>query len=123
MDSQGNPDEFYVQTVYDEIDRFDNWYAKVRIWDKWGIINDDWEALSRIDYDDVSNFQNWYAKVCLWDKRGFINEQWEEICEIKYDALKGFGEFERWRARVNLGEKWWDIDEKGNEFWDEDLEE
>lgn len=114
VNSQWIPDEFYVQTVYDQIDRFDNWYAKVRIWDRWGIINDDWVALSKIDYDDIHNFQNWYAMVSLWNKRWFINEQWEELCEIKYDEV---GEFKGWYASVRLGEKHWEIDEKGKEFW------
>ncbi|PZM86698.1 MAG: hypothetical protein DLD55_05000, partial [candidate division SR1 bacterium] len=97
---------------YDAVYDFKNGYARVRIGEKRGFINEKREEICKIKYDGVGYFKNGYARVRIGEKRGFINEKREEICKIKYD---GVGYFENGYARVKIGEKQGFINEQGEE--------
>lgn len=91
---------------YDEVDIFLDWYARVRLWDKRGLLNEDGEEISEIKYDDIEGglydyvkvrreeVRNYikgkiytYFKVRIWNKWGLLNGDWKKISEIKYDEI------------------------------------
>ncbi len=71
--------DYYYQSLerFDQISDFRDGFAPVKIGDKRGFINEQWEQICEAKYDFVSYFENGFAEVRIGDKRGFINTKWE----------------------------------------------
>ncbi len=68
-----------INGKYDEIFNFVNTYARTKLGNKWGYINDKCEVISKPIYDYVYDFSNSYAKVIKNGKIGYIDEKGNKI--------------------------------------------
>jgi hypothetical protein len=74
---------------YDFVSNYNiNGLTPVKLNNKYGFINENYDEICEIKYDSVWHFHNGFAIVQLNHKFGFINEQGEEICEIKYEYIE-----------------------------------
>lgn len=66
--------------------------AKVRVKDKWGLINTKNEVLCEISYDEIECCGRYLAKMRLKGKWGFVNIKDKEIHEPRYDNICGYAD-------------------------------
>ncbi len=69
---------------YDWVENFHDGFAKVKLNEKWGFINEQGKEICEIKYDMVYCFVNGLLIVKLNGKYGFISEPGKEICELKF---------------------------------------
>jgi len=81
--------------IYDEIITFeevdqdsylsDTGYPiyKVRIWDKYWLVNRELNSVLPVEYDDIKQINCWYI-VKKWDKYWLVDKEWWEIISPKY---------------------------------------
>jgi hypothetical protein len=102
---------------YDFIDDYYNGVARVKLNNKYGIINENGNEICEIKYDYCYNFNfdHNFAKVKLNNKYGYIDINGNEICEIKYDSI---GVFIDGFAIVEINKKLGVINISGEEIFE-----
>lgn len=98
---------------YDHIGKFNNGFAKVKMNNKYGFIDINYEEICEIKYDYVYDFIFGIAIVFLNGKNGIINNKGKEICDIKYDDINCF---DYGYTLLSLNNKFSYINEKGKEI-------
>ena len=105
---------------YDDGDEFfcldsKMFFARVKLNEKWGIINQFGKEITEIKYDYIWKFKNGVARFKLNGKYGFVNIKGEEITLPKYDNAY---DFKNNFAIVELNGKCGFINIKGEEITD-----
>lgn len=75
-----------VTFKYDEVRKFSEEMAAVKIDNKWGFINNRGEEVIKVEYDAVSDFEEGFARVKLNGNWGYINKKGEVVIPIKYSS-------------------------------------
>ena len=77
---------------YDEVIKLSNNLAKVRLLNKWGLINNERVEIVPCKYDYINDFDDGFAKVRINDKYGLIDTNGKEIVSCKYKNISKFYE-------------------------------
>ena len=98
---------------FDEVEVFYKGFARVRLGDKWNLINTDGKILSEdLWFDLVWYFKNGFACVKLGGKYNLINTDGNILREdLWFDDAR---DFKNGFAMVKLNGKWYYIDTQGN---------
>ena len=81
-----------IKFKYDEVNRFSENMAAVKINGKWGFINEYGNEVIKPEYDAVDYFRNGLARVKLNKSWGFINKEGKIVIPIKYKFVSLFNE-------------------------------
>ena len=81
-----------VKFKYDEVRKFSEQLAAIKINGKWGFINKSGKEVIKPEYRAVSDFENGFARVNQNGSWGCINKEGKIIIPIKYEALLNFSE-------------------------------
>ena len=81
-----------IKFKYDEVHRFSENMAAVKINGKWGFINEYGNEVIKPEYDAVDYFRNGLARVKLNKSWGFINKEGKIVIPIKYKFVSLFNE-------------------------------
>lgn len=81
-----------VDFKYDEVRKFSEEMAAVKVSGKWGFINKSGKEVIAPVYRVVSDFENGFARVNQNGSWGCINKEGKIIIPIKYEALLNFSE-------------------------------
>jgi hypothetical protein len=76
-----------IPPQYDDSRPFSNGLARVKLKNKWGVINRQGETVVPFIYDGIDEFSEHLACVFKGDKRGFINEEGEEVIPFNMTKL------------------------------------
>ena len=96
--------------IFDRVEDFEDGYARVKLNNKWNLINKNCEFLSDKWFDTVYDFRYGYAPVVLNDKWNSINKNGEFLSDKWFDSV---GFFKDGYARVKLNNKCNFIDVEG----------
>lgn len=82
------------QQEYDEVRDFNLGYACVRIGNKWGMVNENFELVVPLKYEKIwnlwgSNPKQTTTAAVRNGQMGFVNMQGKEVTEFKYRAIRG----------------------------------
>jgi len=86
---------------------------------KWGYINKKGEVVIPIKYYRLGIFKEGLAYAQISSNIGYINEKDEVVIPFKYDDVDVNG-FNNGLTTVSRDDKWFYIDKKGNEFYEEE---
>jgi len=90
-------DEIYqirevIPCKYDAVYSFSGGVARVKINNKWGLIDRNGKQITGCKYDKIDSFSNGLARVEMNDKWGFINKEGDEIIPCQYGFCYNFSE-------------------------------
>ncbi len=89
MYEQYNEDvEMIIEAKYDDVKKFQEGRAGVKIGDKWGFIDEDGNEIAKPKYDAIKNFNDGIASVKMGDQWGYIDRQGKTIIEPKYQYIE-----------------------------------
>ena len=82
------------QQEYDEVRDFNHGYACVRIGNKWGVVNENFELVVPLKYEKIWDLWGINPKQTTTaavrnGQLGFVNMQGKEVTEFKYRAIRG----------------------------------
>lgn len=82
------------QQEYDEVRDFNFGYACVRIGNKWGVVNENFELVVPLKYEKIWDLWGINPKQTTTaavknGQMGFVNMQGKEVTEFKYQAIRG----------------------------------
>ncbi len=103
-----------IPLYYDEMWKFREGIAPVRLKKKWGFVDTSGKAVGAYKYDSVSWFHNGLAEVRLDGKEGLLDAEGRTVVPCKYDSIMNLGNRGDLIA-VELDGKWGFINESGNE--------
>lgn len=72
---------------YEQIYGFRNGFSRIKLNDKYGFINKNYEQICPIIYDDVWNFKDDYGIVSLDGKEDYIDHNGNILFDFKYDTV------------------------------------
>jgi hypothetical protein len=78
--------EYFFQDAKD----FSEDWAAIKLNDKWGFLNKDFQTIIDLKFDNVQSFQDSLAPVKTDGAWGFINNMGELVIENKYDTVSVF---------------------------------
>ncbi len=96
--------------IFDRVEYFEDGYSRVKLNNKWNLINKNGEFLSDKWFDTVYDFRYGYAPVVLNNKWNSINKYGEYLSDTWFDSV---GFFKDGYARVTLNNKCNFIDVEG----------
>lgn len=81
-----------VKFKYDEVRKFSEKMAAVKVNGSWGFINKSGKEVIKPEYDAASDFENGFARVKLNGRWGFIDKEGKIVIPIKYKWALPFKE-------------------------------
>jgi hypothetical protein len=85
-DELNSKTEYFFQDAKD----FSEDWAAIKINDKWGFLNADFQTIIDLEFDNVQSFHDSLAPVKTNGAWGFINNTGELVIENKYDTVSVF---------------------------------
>ena len=76
-----------VKFKYDEVRKFSEEMAAVKVSGKWGFINKSGKEVIKPEYDAASDFENGFARVKLNGRWGCINKKGKVVVPIEYNTV------------------------------------
>ena len=76
-----------VKFKYDEVRKFSEEMAAVKVSGKWGFINKSGKEVIKPEYDVATDFENGFAKVKLNGRWGCINKKGKVVVPIEYNTV------------------------------------
>ncbi|MGP1434854.1 MAG: WG repeat-containing protein, partial [Catonella sp.] len=104
-----------VDFKYDEVRKFSEEMAAVKVSGKWGFINKSGKEVIKPEYDVAFDFENGFAGVKLNGRWGFINKKGKVVVPIKYNAVLPIREGLAGVIRGFIFEEAGYVDTSGNE--------
>ena len=111
IDKQGN----YINKPNKEIfNNFSEGFARIRIGDKWGFVNQNGVIAIKPEFDYVNDFSEGFAVVKVDGNYHFIDKKGENIFEKEFDVAKSFSEG---FAVVEVDDDYYFINTKGENIF------
>ncbi len=102
-----------IRPQYDYVYLFEGDIARVKLNEKWGIINKNGDPLTEMKYDEIKPFgMTCEAKVFLADKQGYIDRNGSVIVPVIYDKIGPLNTDES-IAVSKVGDKYGYVSRKG----------
>lgn len=96
---------------FDELDRFSDGMARVRVGDRWGYIDRSMKLAIEPAYEDARDFVNGSAAVKIDGRWGYINKRGRVVVEPRFDLAD---DFDQTMAMVALENKYGFINRTGS---------